>query len=95
MLSFSLIFSLFIVFCLIYLHVPLILLAFMVFFQIFPLFIAAHGVAFLVRMAFGGMLPGWNLLWAPTFEACLWPCISWLLLAPQRRAPDPDENRPL
>lgn len=63
--------------------------------QIFPLFIAAHGVAFLVRMAFGGMLPGWNLLWAPTFEACLWPCISWLLLAPQRRAPDPDENRPL
>ncbi len=63
--------------------------------QIFPLFIAAHGVTFLVRITFGGMLPGWYLLWAPVLEACLWPCISWLLLAPQRRAPDPDENRPL
>jgi len=25
----------------------------------------------------------------------LWPVISWMLLAPQRRAPDPDDNRPL
>jgi rod shape-determining protein MreD len=28
-------------------------------------------------------------------EALLWPVISWMLLAPQRRAPDPDDNRPL
>jgi rod shape-determining protein MreD len=28
-------------------------------------------------------------------EALLWPVVSVLLLAPQRRAPDPDENRPL
>ncbi len=63
--------------------------------QVFPLFMAAHGVAFVVRMLLGGMLPGWQLLLAPVFEALLWPFISWLLLAPQRRAPDPDENRPL
>ncbi|MEY2810861.1 MAG: hypothetical protein RLZ66_2372, partial [Pseudomonadota bacterium] len=25
----------------------------------------------------------------------LWPVVSVLLLAPQRRAPNPDENRPL
>jgi rod shape-determining protein MreD len=25
----------------------------------------------------------------------LWPVASIVLLAPQRRAPDPDENRPL
>jgi rod shape-determining protein MreD len=25
----------------------------------------------------------------------LWPVVSVLLLAPQRRAPDPDANRPL
>jgi len=32
---------------------------------------------------------------APVLEAALWPVMSALLLAPQRRAPDPDEDRPL
>ena len=63
--------------------------------QIFPLFAAAHAVAFVVRMMAGGMLPGWTLLLAPVAEALLWPVVTWLLLAPQRRAPDPDQNRPL
>ncbi len=63
--------------------------------QVFPLFVAAHGVAFIVRMLLGGMLPGWNLLMAPVLEALLWPVVGWLLLAPQRRAPDIDANRPL
>jgi rod shape-determining protein MreD len=48
-----------------------------------------------VRMAAGGMFPGWWLLLAPLFEALLWPVVTVLLLAPQRRAPDPDQNRPL
>jgi rod shape-determining protein MreD len=63
--------------------------------QILPLFAAAHFVSFAVRMIVGGMLPGWPALLAPVFEALLWPLIAWLLLAPQRRAPDRDENRPL
>ena len=63
--------------------------------QVFPLFVAAHGVSFIVRMLLGGMLPGWNLLMAPLFEALLWPVVGWLLQAPQRRAPDIDANRPL
>ena len=50
---------------------------------------------FVVRMVVGGMLPGWDLLLAPVFEALLWPVVTLLLLAPQRRAPDPDQNRPL
>jgi rod shape-determining protein MreD len=41
------------------------------------------------------MFPGWAILLAPLFEALLWPLAAVLLLAPQRRAPDPDENRPL
>jgi rod shape-determining protein MreD len=41
------------------------------------------------------MFPGWTLMLAPVFEALLWPVVAWLLLAPQRRAPDPDANRPL
>ena len=63
--------------------------------QILPVFFAAHLVALLVRMAAGGMFPGWWLLLAPVFEALLWPLATLALLAPQRRAPDPDENRPL
>ena len=63
--------------------------------QILPLFFAAHAVSLLVRMVSGGMFPGWQMLLAPVFEALLWPVATWLLLAPQRRAPDPDQNRPL
>lgn len=63
--------------------------------QVAPLFLAAHAVSLLVRLLAGDMFPGWSLLLAPLFEALLWPVASWLLLAPQRRAPDPDENRPL
>jgi rod shape-determining protein MreD len=63
--------------------------------QILPLFFAAHLVALVARMLAGGMFPGWLLLLAPLFEAMLWPLVVWLLLAPQRRAPDRDENRPL
>ncbi|MEO7335314.1 MAG: rod shape-determining protein MreD [Caldimonas sp.] len=63
--------------------------------QILPLFLAAHAVSMLVRVVSGGMFPGWELLLAPVFEALLWPVVTVLLLAPQRRAPDPDQNRPL
>ena len=63
--------------------------------QILPLFLAAHAVSLVVRMIAGGMFPGWQVLLAPVFEALLWPIATWLLLAPQRRAPDRDENRPL
>jgi len=63
--------------------------------QILPLFFAAHAVSLIVRMVAGGMFPGWQVLLAPILEALLWPIATWLLLAPQRRAPDRDENRPL
>ncbi len=63
--------------------------------QILPLFFAAHAVSLIVRVIVGGMFPGWQVLLAPVFEALLWPIATWLLLAPQRRAPDPDQNRPL
>jgi rod shape-determining protein MreD len=63
--------------------------------QILPLFLAAHAVSMVVRVLAGGMFPGWELLLAPLFEALLWPVVTLLLLAPQRRAPDPDQNRPL
>jgi rod shape-determining protein MreD len=63
--------------------------------QVLPLFVAAHAVEVAVRVLGGGALPGFWMLLAPLLEAALWPLASVVLLAPQRRAPDPDANRPL
>jgi rod shape-determining protein MreD len=63
--------------------------------QVLPLFVAAHAIELAVRMLAGGIFPGLTVLLAPLLEALLWPVVSVLLLAPQRRAPDPDANRPL
>ena len=63
--------------------------------QILPLFALAHLMVMLVRLVAGGTFPGWSLLLAPVIEAVLWPLATVVLLAPQRRAPDRDKNRPL
>ncbi len=63
--------------------------------QVLPLFAAAHAIELAIRMLAGGAFPGWTVLLAPVIESLLWPVVSVILLAPQRRAPDPDENRPL
>ena len=63
--------------------------------QVLPLFAAAHAIELAIRMLAGGAFPGTWILLAPVLEAALWPLVSVLLLAPQRRAHDPDENRPL
>jgi rod shape-determining protein MreD len=63
--------------------------------QVLPLFFTAHAIELAVRMMAGGAFPGATVLFAPAIECLLWPVVSVLLLAPQRRAPDPDENRPL
>ena len=60
-----------------------------------PLLAGVHALQVLVRMVAGGLFPGWELLYAPLLEALLWPLVGWVLLAPQRRPPDKDENRPL
>jgi rod shape-determining protein MreD len=63
--------------------------------QVLPLFAAMHAVSLLVRLAAGDLFPGWAMFIAPLIEAALWPIVTLLLLAPQLRAPDPDQNRPL
>ncbi len=64
-------------------------------FQVLPLFVVAHAIALSVRLLAGAGFPGWWLLLAPLIESLLWPVVSVLLLAPQRRTPDPDAHRPL
>lgn len=63
--------------------------------QVLPLFAVSHGLELILRLLGGGTFPGWWMVLAPLIEAALWPIVSVVLLAPQRRAPDPDANRPL
>jgi rod shape-determining protein MreD len=63
--------------------------------QVLPLFLAATAIELAVGMLAGGVFPGFSIVLSPVTETLLWPVVSVILLAPQRRAPDPDENRPL
>ena len=63
--------------------------------QVLPLFAAAQVLELLVRLMAGHGLPDLGIALGPLFETLLWPLATVLLLAPQRRAHDPDENRPL
>ena len=63
--------------------------------QVLPLFVAAQIIALGAKMLAGGSFPGFTMFLAPVVQSVLWPVASVLLLVPQRRAPDPDANRPL
>ncbi len=63
--------------------------------QVLPLLVAAHVVELVIRLLAGDGFPGWSFWLSPLLQAALWPVVSVLLLAPQRRAPNPDDNRPL
>ena len=60
-----------------------------------PLFAFAYTVEVGIRLVSGGSFPGWSVVIAPVAQSLLWPVVSVLLLVPQRRAPDRDQNRPL
>ncbi len=64
-------------------------------FQVLPLFAASHAIELTVRLLAGGAFPGFLLFVAPVIESLLWPVVSVILLAPQRRTPNPDAHRPL
>lgn len=63
--------------------------------HVLPLFVASHLLQLLARLLAGDGWPGWSMLLAPALEALLWPVATILLLAPQRRAHDRDDNRPI
>lgn len=63
--------------------------------QVLPLFVVAAALEWLTRLITDDQWPSaWQLL-SPVLQAVLWPLISHVLLAPQRRAHDPDDIRPL
>jgi rod shape-determining protein MreD len=59
------------------------------------LFLIAQGVILLVRMLLGAGFPGLWMLLDSVVQALLWPLTTFLLLAPQRRALQKDETRPI
>jgi rod shape-determining protein MreD len=63
--------------------------------QIVPLFVVAALVEWATRLIVQDAWPHWSQLLAPFLQAALWPLVGALLLAPQRRAFDPDNIRPL
>ena len=62
---------------------------------VFPLLLTAQLVSLIIRMMVGGLFPGWLYFVESAVAAVLWPLLTWILLAPQRRAIHHDENRPL
>jgi rod shape-determining protein MreD len=63
--------------------------------QIVPLFLVAALFEWATRLILHDVWPHWSQLLAPFLQAALWPLVGALLLAPQRRAFDPDNIRPL
>ena len=63
--------------------------------HVFPLLLIAQLASLAIRMWVGGTWPGWIYFGESGVGAVLWPLISWVLLAPQRRPTDRDETRPL
>ena len=63
--------------------------------HILPLLLLTQVVQLVVRLIVGGKFPGWLYFVESFIAAALWPVATWLLLAPQRRAIDRDETRPI
>jgi len=59
------------------------------------LLVLAQAAGLAVRLAAGAEFPGWSLWLAPVFGAMLWPVLTLVLLAPQRRPIEVDETRPI
>jgi rod shape-determining protein MreD len=62
---------------------------------VLPLLFMTQVVVLAIRMMIGATFPGMPYFLQSVVGAALWPLISYLLFAPQRRAVDRDETRPL
>lgn len=63
--------------------------------HVFVLLLLAQVIGLVVRLVVGGSFPGWMMLVESLTATLLWPFVTWLLLAPQRRATNRDDTRPL
>lgn len=63
--------------------------------HVFPLLLMTQAIQVVVRFMVTGHFPGWLHFVESAVAVALWPFITWLLLAPQRRAIDRDDTRPI
>ena len=63
--------------------------------HVLPLLLAAETVILVIRLIVGGAFPGWLYFGSSVVAALIWPLVSFVLLAPQRRPAEKDENRPI
>jgi rod shape-determining protein MreD len=63
--------------------------------HVFPLLALSHFVQGLSRLFFSSSTTDFFIVLAPIIEAAFWPLLSFILLMPQRRSPDPDATRVL
>lgn len=64
--------------------------------QVFPLFLGVQLIQLAVRLlSSDSHFPGWLFFLECAVTTALWPLVTWLLLAPQRRAVDKDNTRPI
>jgi rod shape-determining protein MreD len=63
--------------------------------HVFPLLLMTQAIQVMVRFFVTGRFPGALVFIESVIAVALWPVITWLLLAPQRRAVDKDHTRPI
>jgi rod shape-determining protein MreD len=63
--------------------------------HVLPLLMLMQVVQVVVRWIVSQQLPGWFYFSESLVATLLWPVVSWLLLAPQRRAVNRDDTRPI
>jgi len=63
--------------------------------HVLPLMLLAQAVQLVIQLLVTGKSPDWFYFSESLVSALMWPVVSILLLAPQRRAVDRDENRPI
>lgn len=63
--------------------------------HVFPLLVLTQAIQLIVHVLASGKFPGWVYFLDSVVAIALWPLITWLLLAPQRRAVNHDHTRPI
>ena len=63
--------------------------------HVLPLLLLIQALQLVTRLIVSGRFPGWLNFIESFIAVILWPIITWMLLAPQRRAVDRDHNRPI
>ncbi|MGZ3241787.1 MAG: rod shape-determining protein MreD, partial [Burkholderiaceae bacterium] len=63
--------------------------------HVLPLLLLMQAVQLVIRLVISNKHPGWFYFLESFVAIALWPVVTWILLAPQRRAINRDDTRPI